>query len=109
VLFRSNFELLSTLRQVVPVPLVVHGGTGFPDDAVRKAIGLGVAKFNVGTIMKKVYIETIRDSAAEFPAKLDVQAITGSRKPGDILRRAGDRVAEEVARRMVVYGSVGKA
>lgn len=104
-----DFDLLTTLRDVVPVPLVVHGGTGFPDDAVRKAISLGVAKFNVGTIMKKVYVETIREAAAALPAKLDVQAITGSRKSGDILRQAGDRVAEEVARRMVVYGSVGKA
>lgn len=103
-----DFELLAKLRDAVPVPLVVHGGTGFPDDAVRRAIELGVAKFNIGTIMKKVYLEAIRGAVAELPAKADVQAIVGSRKSGDILEVAKGRVKEEVKRRMFVYGSADR-
>ncbi|MHB0999037.1 MAG: class II fructose-bisphosphate aldolase [Armatimonadota bacterium] len=104
-----DFELLTKLRDIVPVPLVVHGGTGFPDDAVRRAIELGVAKFNIGTIMKKVYLEAIREEVAKLPEKADVQAIVGSRKSGDFLETAKFRVKEEVKRRMLVYGSEGKA
>lgn len=104
-----DFELLTKLRDIVPVPLVVHGGTGFPDDAVRRAIELGVAKFNIGTIMKKVYLEAIREEVAKLSEKPDVQAIVGSRKSGDFLETAKVRVKEEVKRRMKVYGSEGKA
>jgi fructose-bisphosphate aldolase class II len=103
-----DFDLLARLRDMVSVPLVVHGGTGFPDDAVRRAIELGVAKFNIGTIMKKIYLEAIREGVAQLPEKPDMQAIVGSHKPSDFLETAKVRVKEEVKRRMIIYGSEGK-
>lgn len=104
-----DFDLLTKLRDVVKVPLVVHGGTGYPDEAVRRAIELGVAKFNIGTIMKKIYLETIREGVSAMPEKVDIQAVVGSRKQGDVLERAKDRIKDEIMRRMALYGSVGKA
>ena len=104
-----DFELLRRLQQAVPVPLVVHGGTGFPDNLVPKAIELGVAKFNVGSIMKKLYIESVRRTMASLPEKIDFQALVGSRKEKDFLTIAKNRVKEEVKRRMIVYRSAGKA
>ena len=103
-----DFELLTKLRDMVSVPLVVHGGTGFPDDAVKRAIELGVTKFNIGTIMKKLYLEAIRDGVAQLPEKPDMQAIVGSRKSTDILENAKIRVKDEVKRRMIIYGSEDK-
>ena len=103
-----DFDLLTKLRDMVSVPLVVHGGTGFPDDAVKRAIELGVAKFNIGTIMKKLYLEAIRDGVAQLPEKPDMQAVVGSRKSNDILENAKIRVKDEVKRRMIIYGSEGK-
>ncbi|NPV47118.1 MAG: class II fructose-bisphosphate aldolase [Armatimonadetes bacterium] len=46
---RLDFALLERLRQAVPVPLVLHGGSGTPDADLQRAIGLGIAKVNVAT------------------------------------------------------------
>lgn len=104
-----DFDLLARIRDAAAVPLVLHGGTGFPDDAVARAIQLGVAKINVGTILKLLYLDTIRKATAELPAFCDVQSLVGSRKPEDILTRAKERMKDEIKRRIVVYGSAAKA
>jgi fructose-bisphosphate aldolase class II len=104
-----DFERLAKIHGRVSVPLVIHGGTGFPDEAVPRAIKLGVAKFNVGTILKQLYIEEVRRAASALPDGFDVQETVGSRKPSDIFEQAKDRVKDETKRRMSVYGSVGRA
>lgn len=104
-----DFDLLGRLQNAVSVPLVIHGGTGFPDDCVQRAIELGVAKFNVGSIMKKMYLESVRDSMFLLPDCPDFQQLVGSRKHTDFLEVAKNAVKLEVKRRMAVYGSTGKA
>jgi ketose-bisphosphate aldolase len=44
-----EFGLLAELHRSVPVPLVMHGGTGIPEKDIQKAIGLGIAKVNVAS------------------------------------------------------------
>ena len=44
-----EFELLARLHAAVPVPLVMHGGTGIPEKDIRRSIGLGIAKVNVAS------------------------------------------------------------
>lgn len=104
-----DFELLARIRDAVPVPLVIHGGTGYPDDTIARSIELGVAKFNVGSVMKKIFIEKIRESVSGLTDKPDFQELIGSRKTGDVLQSAKQAVKAEVMRRMAVYGSNGKA
>ncbi len=104
-----RLDHLARLHQAVKVPFVVHGGTGFPDRAVARVIELGVAKFNVGTIMKRLYLDGIRDALMALPSKVNMQAAVGSRKAADILHSGKERVKAEVMRRMAVYGSAGKA
>jgi fructose/tagatose bisphosphate aldolase len=103
-----DFELLARIHAAVSVPLVIHGGTGFPDEAVSRAISLGVAKFNVGSVMKKLYLESVCHTMHHLPARPDFQELVGSRKAGDFLRIAGEVVKAEIKRRMVVYQSAGK-
>lgn len=104
-----DFAHLAKLQQAIPVPLVVHGGTGFPDSAVPRAITLGVAKFNVGTIMKQCFLAGVRDALAALPEHPDIQRAVGSRKDGDVLQAGKDRIKSEIKRRLLVYGSAGKA
>ena len=106
---RIDFERLGLVREAVEAPLVIHGGTGFPDGAVARAIALGVAKFNVGSILKQIFLDGIRGAIAALPAKVNLQEAVGSRKAGDLLQRAKDRMKAEVMRRMALYGSAGKA
>jgi len=44
-----EFELLSALHAAVPVPLVMHGGTGIPEEDIRRSVELGIAKVNVAS------------------------------------------------------------
>ncbi len=104
-----DFDRLAVLGKTVGVPLVIHGGTGFPDDCVKRAIDLGIAKFNVGSIMKKLYLESIRSQMLSLSDRPDFQTLVGSRKPGDVLEVAKSAVKDEIERRMVVYRSEGKA
>lgn len=46
--------------KVGDMPLVLHGGTGIPDDMIQKAISLGVAKINVNTECQLVFAEATR-------------------------------------------------
>ena len=94
---------MAEIHSKVSVPLVVHGGTGFPDEAVPEVIAHGVAKFNVGTIMKRLFHTGLRDALANTPADADAQQVIGSRKATDLVAMAMDRVRQEVERRMVLY------
>jgi len=103
-----DLDRLARIHQAVSVPLVIHGGSGFPERAVARAIELGVAKFNVGTILRRVFLERIRTAVGGLPAEVNLQEILGSRKSGDLLQPAKEAVKAEVMRRMAVYGSAGR-
>ena len=56
-----SFETLAAIKEKVgDMPLVLHGGTGIPDDMIKKAISLGVAKINVNTECQLSFQEASR-------------------------------------------------
>lgn len=95
-----DWQCLAALHEAVSIPLVIHGGTGFPDDAVKRASELGVAKFNYGTFMKQAYLDGLAEAIATLPAGYSIQQVMGSRKASDVLQQAKLRVREQVARRI---------
>lgn len=56
-----NFERLAQLRDAVPIPLVLHGSSGVPDEDIRKAVSLGVCKVNFATELRAAYTRATRD------------------------------------------------
>jgi ketose-bisphosphate aldolase len=104
-----DFERLDTIGRTVSVPLVLHGGTGIPASAVPRAVAAGVAKFNVGTILKSTVVRSIRETVGAWPAKPDVHALLGSHKPDDYLVPAAAALVETVRERIRTYGGSGKA
>jgi fructose-bisphosphate aldolase, class II len=56
-----DIKLLSKLDAAVEVPLVLHGGTGIPDDQIKEAVRHGIRKMNVGTILFNTYQSTIEE------------------------------------------------
>lgn len=100
---------LARLHDAVRVPFVVHGGTGFPSVAIPAAIELGVAKFNVGTVLKQRYLDGVRDALAALPGKPDIQTVVGSRKASDVFAHGKARMQADVQERMALYGSAGRA
>lgn len=93
------------IREAVDVPLVLHGGSGTPDDQMQSAIAAGIAKVNVGTRLKHVFGEALRQAVS---AASDPNLAYGSRLSEDVSTRAGAALTAEVSRLMRVFGSSGK-
>ena len=55
-----DHELIGRLRDAVPVPLVLHGSSGVPDDQLRAAVEHGMVKINVGTALNIAFTDAIR-------------------------------------------------
>ena len=104
-----DLEALARIHRAVPVPLVIHGGTGFPSREVPAAVALGVAKFNVGTRLKQAYLDAARRAIAGVPDRPNVHRMIGSRDADDILLPAKAGVKHQVLALMKLYGSAGKA
>ena len=56
---KLDLQRLDEIRQVTDTPLVLHGGSGIPDDQLREAFRRGICKFNYGTDVKRCYIQAI--------------------------------------------------
>lgn len=70
-----NFKRLSEVNAAVPIPLVLHGGSGIPEEDIRRAIRNGINKVNVGTIIHCTYMNAMRrelTAREENPYTLDV-------------------------------------
>lgn len=57
-----NFRRLAEVNEALDLPLVLHGGTGIPEEDVRKAIQNGINKVNVGTIIKYTYLSNVQET-----------------------------------------------
>jgi fructose/tagatose bisphosphate aldolase len=94
---------LSAIRQRVDVPLVVHGGTSFPPSAVAGAIADGVAKFNVGTVLKRTFLDGLGAAVASAPPGASPHELVGSHGSADLLAAAKPGLVEVVRRLIRLY------
>jgi fructose-bisphosphate aldolase class II len=100
---------LEELNQAVDVPLVIHGGSSFPRDAVAEAIAHGVAKFNVGTVLKKVFLEGVEAALGAVRPGMSIQQRIGTHGDGDVLSAGKERMRAQVSDLIRLYGSAGRA
>lgn len=104
-----DLDRLEEIGQRVDVPLVIHGGTGFPPEAVEDAIARGVAKFNVGTALKQAFLDGVTEAAASLSPGLGPHDLVGSHGPADVLEAGKRRMVPVVRELMRLYGSSGRA
>lgn len=57
---KLDFDRLNAIAAATDVPLVLHGGSGVPADAVKKAVSLGICKVNVATEIKNMFMKTLQ-------------------------------------------------
>lgn len=98
-----DFIRLKEIHEKVDIPLVIHGSTGFPDEAVPQVISYGVAKFNVGTVLKKAFFDGLKEAVQSTPEMANPQHVVGNRYERDILACARDRMGQEVERLIALY------
>lgn len=100
-----SFETLDAIQQLTgTMPLVLHGGTGIPDDMIKKAIDLGVAKINVNTECQLVFADATR-KYIEAGKDLEGKGFD----PRKLLKPGADAIKAKVIEKMELFGSVGKA
>jgi ketose-bisphosphate aldolase len=105
-----DLDLIRTLRRRIDVPLVLHGGTGIETAALQEAIRLGIAKINVGTILRRTFILSLDRYFREHPAAgVDPSEGTSTGGAEDLLVGARRAVSEEVLKLMTTFGSTGMA
>ena len=100
-----QFDVLDNIQKETGIlPLVLHGGTGIPDDMIRKAIDLGVAKINVNTECQLVFAEATR-KYVEAGKDLEGKGFD----PRKLLAPGFDAIKAKVKEKMELFGSVGQA
>lgn len=100
-----SFETLDAVQQLTgEMPLVLHGGTGIPEDMIKKAISLGVAKINVNTECQLSFAAATRKYVEEGK---DQQG--KGFDPRKLLAPGYEAIKETVKEKMELFGSVGKA
>ena len=73
-----DFQRLSAIRESVDVPLVLHGGTGLPNNILQRAIKQGICKVNIATEQKMAFLDGMRRGFAE--TKTDIRYVLGQGK-----------------------------
>lgn len=100
-----SFETLAAVKEKTgDMPLVLHGGTGIPEDMIKKAISLGVAKINVNTECQLSFADATRKY---IEAGKDLQG--KGFDPRKLLAPGAEAIKATVKEKMELFGSVGKA
>ena len=100
-----SFETLDAIQQKTgTMPLVLHGGTGIPDDMIKKAISLGVAKINVNTECQISFAEATR-KYIEAGKDLEGKGFD----PRKLLAPGTAAIVDKVKEKIELFGSVNKA
>ncbi len=100
-----SFETLDAIQQLTgDMPLVLHGGTGIPEEMIKKAISLGVAKINVNTECQLSFAAATR-SYVEAGKDLQGKGFD----PRKLLAPGVEAIKATVKEKMELFGSVGKA
>lgn len=73
-----DFERMSIINAALPIPLVLHGGSGIPDDKIKKAIENGTSKINVNTELQVAWTGALREFLNNDKDAYDPRKVIGS-------------------------------
>lgn len=97
---KLDFDRLQAIASKIDTPIVLHGASGVPDDAIRKAVSLGVCKINIDTELRLAFAQAIKQVLNENPDEYDPRRILGPAK---------EAMKNTVRAKMQLFGSAGKA
>jgi fructose-bisphosphate aldolase class II len=97
---KLGFERMGEIQRLTGLPLVLHGGSGLPEDEILQAISLGTAKINVNTDNQMACTAAIRSYLSEHPEAYD---------PRNYLIPAREAIKATVKSKIRLFGSSGRA
>jgi fructose-bisphosphate aldolase class II len=97
---KIRFDIVEGISAAVEAPLVLHGSSGVTDEELRRIISTKFAKINIGTVLRKTFINSIRETLQSQP---DLKA------HDKLLQMASASVVEKVKEKIRILKSDGKA
>lgn len=97
---KLDFEKMEQIKTATNLPLVLHGGTGIPDELIKKAIKHGVCKININTELQDVWNKSVRRFIEENPDVYD---------PRKIISAGEKNMKEAIKNKIILLGSQNKA
>ena len=97
---KLDFEKMEQIKTATNLPLVLHGGTGIPDELIKKAIKHGVCKININTELQDVWNKSVRRFIEENPDVYD---------PRKIISAGEKNMKEAIKNNIILLGSQNKA
>jgi fructose-bisphosphate aldolase class II len=97
---KLDFERLSKIHTACQIPLVLHGGSDTPDQDLRLAIELGIAKINIWTDVRVPFLKTLREALDGPVEKTEVHEVFAAARTAAI---------EVIHKKNTLFGSVGKS
>lgn len=97
---KIRFDIIEAVSKEIDIPLVLHGGSGIPDETIRKAISLGIGKVNVNTENQIAFTSKIREVLEKDSKVYD---------PRKFLGPAREAIKEVVKEKIQLFGSNDKA
>jgi len=73
-----DFDTMKIINETLPIPLVLHGGTGIPDYDIEHAIASGIAKININTDLQSVWSKAVREFLKSDEKVYDPRKVIGS-------------------------------
>ena len=97
---KIRYDIIEKVASQIEAPIVLHGGSGVPDESIQKAVSLGVGKINVNTENQVAMVKVVRELLDKNPDMID---------PRKYLGLAREAIKETVKAKMRLFGSSGKA
>jgi len=97
---KIRFDIIEKVANSIEAPIVLHGGSGVPDESIKKSISLGVGKINVNTENQVAQTRVVRELLEKNPNMID---------PRKYLGPAREAIKEVVKGKIRLFGSAGKA
>lgn len=97
---KLDFERMKEISDLTKLPLVLHGGSGIPDEMIQKGISCGICKLNINTDLQIVWSQAVRNFLEENPSAYD---------PRKVIKSGEAALKEEVRKKLILLGSIHKA
>ena len=97
---KLDFQRLNEIASRIDTPLVLHGASGVPDEAIQKAISYGIVKINIDTDLRVSFSQAVKDTLNANPNEIDPRKILGPAKAA---------MKKAVIAKMKLFGSAGRA
>ncbi|MCI9233282.1 MAG: class II fructose-1,6-bisphosphate aldolase [Bacilli bacterium] len=95
-----NFDRMKQISEVTNLPLVLHGGTGIPDEQIRKAIDCGICKLNINTELQLAWANAVREFLNSDLKTYD---------PRKVIKSGEKAMKDAIKKKLELLGSIRKA